>query len=627
MMRRFSGRVAAAAGISAFAASQQQQRALSYKVRQREYQFLLEDVIGMYKHYEKLGRAEEANKEFVDTIIDESSKLSSSTLFPLYESGDAAGGCKLQDGNVTTPPGWKEAFKTYTEGGWTGMSMPTEYGGQGLPRSVGFIQTEIFATSNWAFNMYPGLTLGAMTTLLKHGSEEQKQQYLTKLISGEWTGTMCLTEPHCGTDLGQVKTRAEKNDDGTYKINGTKIFISAGDHDMAENIVHIVLAKLPGAPEGTKGISLFLVPRHVVKADGSLTEKKNVNCIAIEKKMGIKANATAQLSFEDSVGYMIGGENEGMRQMFTFMNLARIGTAVQGVAHSELAFQNALNYARDRHSMRALTGTKNPDKPADAIIHHAGVKHQVLFCKAISEAGRAFVMDMARIQDLIDATDDAKVAKALDAELGVLTPIAKGFLTEAGCEAAYHAQQTYGGHGFIQGNGVEQIARDARIATLYEGTTGVQALDLIGRKVLMSKTGDYGKLLGKIMALGKDNALGMGNLNRCGRSLVSGVVKMKMTQGSVMLMAASNKEAVGAAATDFLMANGYLVMGWYWLRMAIAAKAKIDAGQDADGFYQTKVDMCDYYFRRIFPRMNTHLEIATSDHSFMQINNDTLDLE
>jgi alkylation response protein AidB-like acyl-CoA dehydrogenase len=489
------------------------------------------------------------------------------------------------------------------------------------------MQTEIFSTANWAFNMYPGLTLGAMTTLLKHGSEEQKQQYLTKLIAGEWTGTMCLTEPHCGTDLGQVKTKAVKNEDGTYRINGTKIFISAGDHDMAENIVHIVLAKLPDAPEGTKGISLFLVPRHVVKADGSLTPEKNVKCIAIEKKMGIKANATAQLSFEDSIGYQIGADNEGMRQMFTFMNLARIGTAVQGVAHSELAFQNALNYARDRTAMRSLSGTKNPDKPADAIIHHAGVKHQVLYCKAIAEAGRALVMDMARLQDLIDAAKTPEEAKKLDNELGVLTPIAKGFLTEAGCEAAYNAQQTYGGHGFIQGNGVEQIARDARIATLYEGTTGVQALDLIGRKVLMSKTGDFSKLLGRIGALAQQNALGTGPINRCARKLFTSQLKLKMTQGAIMLNASRDKDAVGACATDFLMASGYLVIGWYWLRMATAAKVHVDAGNDSDGFYQGKIDTCDYYFRRIFPRINTHLDIASSDHSFMKMDNDTLDLE
>ena len=613
--------------VVAAASAATQQRSLAYKVRQREYQFLLDDVIGMYKHYEKMGVGETANKELVESIVDESAKLAVGSLFPLYESGDHTGGCVLKDGNVTTPPGWKEAFKSFVEGGWQGIAMPEEFGGQGLPSSVGFIQKEIMATANWAFFMYPGLSAGAMTTLLKHGSDEQKKQYLTKLVEGQWTGTMCLTEPHCGTDLGQVKTKAVPNGDGTYKISGTKIFISAGEHDMAENIVHIVLAKLPDAPEGTKGISLFLVPRHVVKSDGSLTPEKNVKCIAIEKKMGIKANATAQLSFEDSVGYIIGEPNEGLRQMFTFMNQARIGTAVQGVAHSELAFQNALLYARDRYSMRSLSGTKNSDKPADAIIHHPGVKHQVLFCKAIAEAGRAFVLDMARLNDLIDNAKTPAEAKKLDAELGVMTPVAKGFLTEMGVEAAYQAQQTYGGHGFIQGNGVEQIARDARISTLYEGTTGVQALDLIGRKVLLSKVNHFGNLQGKISTLAKAHAMGTGPINRCARKLYTTNMKAKMAVGAVMLNASRDKDAVGVAATDFLMMSGYLILGWYWLRMAVAAKAKIDAGKDTDGFYQTKVDMCEYYFRRIMPRASAHMELATSSSDFMKIDNDKLDLE
>jgi alkylation response protein AidB-like acyl-CoA dehydrogenase len=611
---------------SSATAAAQQQRWLSYKVRQREYQFIFEEVLHMYDHYKQIGVGETATKELVDSIIEESAKICTSTLFPLYESGDQEGGCVLKDGHVTTPKGFKEAYKQYIEGGWTGMTLPEAVGGQGLPSSIGFVQKEIMATANWAFFMYPGLSSGAMSTLLKHGNDEQKEKYLSKLVSGEWSGTMCLTEPHCGTDLGQVKTKAVPAEDGTYRITGTKIFISAGEHDMTDNILHIVLAKLPDAAEGTKGISLFLVPRNIVNADGTLSKEKNVKCIAIEKKMGIKANATAQLAFENSVGYMIGGPGDGMKQMFTFMNVARIGTAVQGVAHAELAFQNALNYARDRYSMRALSGTKNPDKPADSILHHAGVKHQVLFCKAIAEAGRAFVTDMARLQDLIETAKSPEEAKKFDAELGVMTPIAKGFLTEMGVEAAYNAQQTYGGHGFIAGNGVEQIARDARIATLYEGTTGVQGLDLIGRKVLLSKVNHYGALQSKIASLAKSHALGTGSINRNARKLYTMNLKAKMAIGAVMLNAARNKEAVGSSATDFLMMSGYVVLGYYWLRIAVAAQKKVDAGQDPDGFYATKVQVCDFYFKRILPRASGHLEILASTPEYMEIKNETLDL-
>ncbi|EPY36356.1 acyl-CoA dehydrogenase, partial [Angomonas deanei] len=360
----------------------------------------------------------------------------------------------------------------------------TKYGGQGLPPSVAFMAREIMVTGNWPFAMYPNLTEGAVNTLEAWGSEELKDQYLPKLVSGEWTGTMCLTEPHCGTDLSQVKTKAEKNADGTYKISGTKIFISAGDHDLTENIIHIVLARLPGSDPTTKGLSLFLVPRNVVGADGTVAKEKNVKCIAIEDKMGIHSNSTCQLSFENSLGYLIGKESEGMKEMFTFMNGARMGCAQQGIAHAEMAFQNALHYARERGSMRSLSGTKYPEKPQDLILVHPNVRQNILMAKAVAEGGRALVLDLARMLDTLNITKDKKLARALDDEIGFYTPIAKGCLTEWGLEAAIRCQQVWGGHGYIKGNGMEQIVRDARIGTIYEGTTGVQAMDFIGRKVL-----------------------------------------------------------------------------------------------------------------------------------------------
>jgi alkylation response protein AidB-like acyl-CoA dehydrogenase len=623
-MRRAVHLTTVAARRSALAAAAvSQARALSFEPRIREYQFLLEDVLGMYDHYKAIGKGDDANKEFVDSMLEECSKVCKNTFFPLYQSGDAEG-CVLKDGNVTTPKGYIEAYKTYAEGGWIGLSSEEKYGGQAMPQSVSFLAKEMMATSNWSFFMYPGLSSGAMNTLASWASDAQKETYLTKLISAEWSGTMCLTEPQCGTDLGQVKTRAEPQEDGTYKLTGQKIFISAGEHDMTDNIIHIVLARLPDAPAGTKGISLFIVPKHVIKADGSLEKKKNLTCIAIEKKMGIKASATAQLAFDGSVGYMIGQPHTGMKQMFTFMNTARIGTAVQGVAHAELAFQNALSYARERTSMRSLSGTKNADKPADLIIHHPGVKFQILFAKSIAESGRCFIMEMSKLVDKIDNAKTPAEAKEFDDELGFLTPIAKGLLTELGVEAASHGVQTWGGHGFIAGNGMEQIMRDARIATLYEGTTGVQAMDLIGRKVLMSKTKQLPKLQAKINALAKQHMFSGGELGKAGRKLFFANLRWKMATPALMAGAARDRNIVGSAAVDYLYFSGYMLLGYYNLKMATAASKKLS--NDADGFYQTKIDMCDFYFGRIFPRINTHNEIMlTAPTSMMKIEGSKLD--
>ncbi|KAF8283114.1 putative acyl-CoA dehydrogenase [Trypanosoma cruzi] len=600
-------------------------RSLHYTPRVRDVQFLMEDVFEMYPHYEKMGRSD-VNKELFESLLEEASKLATRTLLPLYTSSDDEGCHLLKDGTVKTPKGFKEAYESYKNGGWVGMSLPEEYGGQGLPGSVGFILRELMATANWSFAMYPGLSMGAANTLLAWGSKEQNEVYLTKLVSGEWTGTMCLTEPQCGTDLAQVKTKAEPCADGTYKINGTKIFISAGDHDMTENIVHIVLARLPDSVPTTKGISLFLVPRHVVKPDGSLETNKNVKCVGLESKMGIKGSATAQLSFENSVGYLIGAPNEGMKQMFTFMNTARVGTSLEGVCHAELAFQNALKYARERGSQRSLSGTKCPDRPNDPLVWHPNVRQNILFAKAVAEGGRAFLTDMGRLLDIQGEAKDASLRDALEHEIGFYTPIAKGCLTEWGLEASSRCLQVWGGHGYIKGNGMEQILRDARISTLYEGTTGIQSLDFIGRKVLKSRTDEVARFGAKVNALVRSHFFSRGVVGKSSRRLWTLQKQWRLVITKVKMGAMSDIDSVGTASEDLLMCTGYLVLGYYWLRMAIAAEKKVAAGQDPDGFYQCKVDLCHFVFQNILPRADAHFHILQAGSEIVRSNEAAWDL-
>lgn len=588
-------------------------RSLTYTPRVRDFQFLFEDVLDMYPHYERLQGKEAENlatKELVDTLLDESSKLSTQTLFPLYTNEE---GCTLTpDGVVKTPKGFKEAYQAYVDGGWGAISEPAQYGGQDLPPSIGFATREIMSTANWSFGMYPGLSAGAVRTVLTWASEELKATYLHHLVSGRWSGTMCLTEPQCGTDLAQVKTKAEPHGDGTYRISGTKIFISAGDHDLTENIIHVVLARLPDSKPGTKGLSLFLVPRNLVQADGGLSPAKNVQCIALEHKMGIHNNATCQLQFDGSVGFLIGEPGDGMKEMFTFMNSARVGTALQGVSHAELAFQNALRYARERGSMRALSGTKAADSPNDPIIYHANVRHNILFAKAVAEGGRCLLTDIGRLLDLQAAAKDKKTYEELDNEIGFYTPIAKGCLTEWGLEAASRCVQVWGGHGYIKGNGMEQILRDARIATLYEGTTGVQAMDFIGRKVLSTKGGNQAKRFARrVDALTRPLIFRRGPQAVQGRLLWLMNKHWRISTARIALSAKNNLDVVGAASEDFLMYSGYLALGYYWLRMSIAAQRAIHAGKDVDGFYRAKVDTCNYVFERVLPRADSHWRVMT----------------
>ncbi|MCD1629317.1 acyl-CoA dehydrogenase C-terminal domain-containing protein [Marinobacter shengliensis] len=599
-----------------------------YKAPLRDMKFLLNDVFDYPGHYQTLASGENATPDIVDAILTECGRFCEEVLSPIYQTGDEEG-CRLENGEVTTPKGYKEAYDQYVMGGWQGLSAPEEYGGQGLPASMGLFKQEMMGTANWSFSMYPGLSLGAMNTIFLHGSEDQKQTYLVPLTEGRWGGTMCLTEPQCGTDLGQVKTKAEPQADGSYKLTGTKIFISSGDHDLTENIVHIVLARLPDAPKGTRGISLFIVPKFLPAADGSVGERNGVNCGSLEKKMGIKASATCVMNFDGATGYLIGPENEGLECMFTFMNTARIGTAIQGVGPAELSYQWALDYAKERRSMRALSGKKEPDQVADSLIHHADVRRMLLTQKAIAEGGRAMLYYSARLADhMVEAhtVGDAEKAEKYDDKLGFLTPILKGFLTELGNEAANLGVQVFGGHGYIREHGMEQIVRDTRIATLYEGTTGIQALDLLGRKVLlMTQGGAVREFTLKIANFARKHLTNK-QLRPMAIELLKLTAQWNLLTVRVMLAARKDRDVVSAAAHDFLMYSGYVTMAYMWLRQSAVAADKLENGGDeSDAFYQTKLATAEFYYERLLPRAQAHAtSMLSPTRNLMQVEPDNM---
>lgn len=572
-----------------------------FRAPTKDINFVLYDVLGAEQHYQRIG-AKEATRDLVEAVVNEGGKFAEEILAPLYQSGDK--GCEFNDGVVTTPAGFKEAYQQFVEGGWPALAGDPEYGGQGLPESLSVALNELVSTANWSWGMYPGLSHGAKQTVSQYGTEEQKQTYLGKLTSGEWTGTMCLTEPHCGTDLGLLKTRAEPQADGSYRLNGTKIFISAGEHDMAENIVHIVLARLPDAPAGTKGISLFIVP----KKSADTLAHNNVNCGSIEHKMGIHGNATAVLNFDDAQGFLIGPSNGGLRCMFTFMNFARLGTALQGMAAAELSYQGSLAYAKERLAMRALSGPAAPEKPADPIIVHPDVRRMLLSQRVVAEGGRAMIYYCAMLGDILHAgNSSAEEKEEVDAIMSVLTPIAKAFLTETGYEAANLGLQVFGGHGYIAEWGMEQIVRDTRISTLYEGTTGIQALDLIGRKVL----GDRGKQLHfwtrVIHRFCRDNE------NRKMQEFIKPLRRYYKEWGGftnkIGLKAMKNADEVGAAAYDYLMYSGYVSMAYFWAAIADAAYRKLEEGTNDPEYYQGKIKTARFYFKKLLPRAKMHKEI------------------
>ena len=581
-----------------------------YKAPLRDISFVMNEVLNAEEHYSKLPGAEEATPDMVSAIIGEGAKFCEQVLSPLNAVGDREG-CTWSEEGVKTPTGFKEAYEQYVEGGWPALSAPVEYGGQGLPESVGLVISEMIGSSNWAWGMYPGLSHGAVATVETHGTEEQKRIYLTKLISGVWTGTMCLTEPHCGSDLGILRTKAEPNADGSYSITGTKIFISAGEHDMAENIVHIVLARLPNAPQGTKGISLFIVPKFLPNAEGEVGERNKVTCGSIEHKMGIHGNSTCVMNFDGAKGWLVGPENKGLACMFTFMNIARLGTAIQGLGAAEASFQGALKYAKERLAMRALSGVKNPDGPADPIIVHPDVRRMLLTQKAFAEGGRALIYFAAQQGDLVRMAADEDARKEADEMLSFLTPIAKAFLTEVGYEAANLGMQVYGGHGFISEWGMEQIVRDTRIALLYEGTTGIQALDLLGRKVLMSQ-GESLKRFTKLVHLFCKEHEG----NEQMKEFIEPLAKLNKEWGEITMkigMAAmKDREEVGAASVDYLMYSGYVTLAYFWARMAATAQQQLAGETTEADFYNSKVQTARFYFQRILPRTRAHVEAALS---------------
>ncbi|GHC31818.1 acyl-CoA dehydrogenase C-terminal domain-containing protein [Aidingimonas halophila] len=575
-----------------------------YQAPLRDLRFVMDEMFDFPGHYSRLPGGDEATPDIVNAILEEGARFTREVLLPLNQGGDREG-CLLEGGDVKTPRGFKEAYRQYVEGGWPSLSAEPEFGGQGLPHSLGMVLSEMICATNLAWGMYPGLSQGAADALRHHGSEAQKATYLTKLVEGEWTGTMCLTEPHCGTDLGLIKTRAVPNDDKSYSISGTKIFISAGEHDLAENIVHLVLAKLPDAPEGSKGISLFVVPKYLPTASGEPGERNGVTCGSLEHKMGIHGNATCVMNFDEAHGFLVGEPHKGLACMFTMMNVARIGVGIQGLGLMEASFQNSLAYACDRLQMRSLSGAKAPEKAADPIIVHPDVRRMLLTQKAFAEGGRMLVMYAARLVDVVEQGQDAAERERAESLLGLLTPIVKAFLTEVGFEATNEGVQIFGGHGYIQEWGMEQRVRDARITRLYEGTTGIQALDLLGRKVLMDQGETLKRFTKEIHKFCQAESE-----NPTLKEFIEPLSKLNTEWGELTMgigmKAMNDRDEVGAASVDYLMYSGYVALAYLWAR---AARQADDAlGGDEDAFYRAKLDTARFYYQRLLPRTRAHAQ-------------------
>ncbi len=577
----------------------------TYKAPVDDTLFLLNDVFH-FDGYNNLPGFADATPDLVEAVLREAATLSEEVLTPLNRVGDSEGCTRQPDGRVTTPTGFKDAYKKIVEGGWIGISAPAEFGGQGLPATMTAIVNEYFCSANMAFAMYPGLTQGAIAALLAHGSPELKAKYLPKMVTGEWTGTMNLTEPHCGTDLGLLRTKAAKQSDGSYKITGTKIFISAGEHDMSENIVHLVLARIEGAPAGTKGISLFVVPKLMVNDDGSLGARNGVACGSLEEKMGIHGNSTCVMNYDGATGWLIGEENRGLNAMFTMMNEARLGVGVQGLALSEVAYQNAAIYAKDRLQGRAISGVKFPDKAADPIIVHPDVRRALMTMRAFNEAGRALIIWTALKGDIAHRSQDQKERVGADDHMGLLTPVVKGVLTDGGFASAVMAQQIFGGHGYIAEHGMEQFVRDARIAMIYEGANGIQALDLVGRK--LAKDGGralmsfFGEVQGYIKEKGANEPM---------KPLVAplGVSLDHLQKASMWFMnnAMAKPDNAGAGSYDYMHLFGLVALGYMWCRIAEAAQAKLPQADGAAQRYNAKLVTARFFMERMLPETATRL--------------------
>jgi alkylation response protein AidB-like acyl-CoA dehydrogenase len=564
----------------------------------RDMQFVMHEVLNVTDELKMLPAHADVDADTINAVIEEAGKFCAEVIFPLNLSGDAEG-CTLDKTTheVTPPKGFKEAYAQFVEGGWPALGCDPAYGGQGLPVVINQAVYEMMNSANQAWTMYPGLSHGAYEALHAHGTDEQKKTYLPKLTSGEWTGTMCLTEPHCGTDLGLLRSKAEPQADGTYKITGQKIFISAGEHDLVENILHLVLARLPGAPEGSKGISLFLVPKFHVNADGSLGERNPVFCTGLEHKMGIHGNSTCQMNLDGAVGTLVGQPNKGLAAMFVMMNAARLGVGNQGLGLTEVAYQNAVAYAKDRIQMRALSGPKALDKPADPIIVHPDVRKMLLTARAYAEGGRALTTYVSLQLDKALSSDDEDDKKAAEAEVALLTPIIKAFITDNAWIATSHCMQVFGGHGYIHEHGMEQYVRDARINMIYEGTNTVQSLDLLGRKIL-SNNGATLKAFGKKIAAFVEEEGTSENMQEFINPLADIGDKVTKLTTEIGMKAFQNPDEVGAAAVDYLRVVGHMVYAYFFARMAKVALEKQSGG---DKFYQAKLHTARFYFAKLLP--------------------------
>ena len=577
----------------------------TYKAPVDDALFLLNDVF----HIERYGNVPsfaEATSDTVAAVLSEGGKFVEQVLQPLNRIGDLEGCTRHADGSVTTPKGFKEAYRALSEGGWIGLAMEPEFGGQGLPHTIAIIMNEFMTSANMAFTMYSGLTQGAYIALRMHGTEQQHKTYLARIASGEWAATMNLTEPHCGTDLGMLRTKAVPQPDGSYKISGTKIFISGGEHDLTTNIIHLVLARIEGAPAGTKGISLFVVPKFFVKDDGTLGARNGVSCGSIEEKMGIHGNSTCVMNYDNATGWLVGQENRGLPAMFTMMNEARLGVGVQGLALSEVAYQNAVTYAKERLQGRSLTGPKNPDKPADPIIVHPDVRRVLMTMRAFNEAARAFVIWTALQGDLVMQGEDEKSRQTADDYMGLMTPVLKGVLTDVGFNNTVLAQQVFGGHGYIAEHGMEQFVRDARIAMIYEGANGIQALDLVGRK--LGKDGGraamayFAEVTGFIKTHANDEAM-----KPYVKPLEAALADLQKATMWFMQNAMKAPDNAGAGSHDYMHLFGLVQLGYMWAQIAKAAIEKKSKGNGVAATMDAKLTTGRFYMERMLPETAAHL--------------------
>ncbi|GAA0569246.1 acyl-CoA dehydrogenase C-terminal domain-containing protein [Rhizomicrobium electricum] len=571
----------------------------TYKAPLRDMRFVLYELHDGAA-LSSLPGLEDMTPELFDPVLEEAAKVCEEVLFPLNRSGDEEG-CQFENGVVRTPKGFIEAYKTFREGGWTSITADPAYGGQGIPNIVNVLITEMICSANLSFGLYPGLTQGACKALVAHGSDELKERYMPKLVEGTWSGTMCLTEPHCGTDLGLCRTKAVPNDDGTYRLSGTKIFISAGEHDLTENIIHFVLARLPDAPPGIKGISLFLVPKFLPNADGTPGKRNGVSCGAIEHKMGIKASATCVLNFDEATAWLVGSPHKGMRSMFTMMNEERLAVGLQGLGLAEVSYQGAVAYARERLQGRSLSGAKYPDKPADPIIVHPDVRRMLLSMRAAAEGCRALGAWVGQAVDIAAHTDDPKAKQEAEDFVALMTPIVKALFTDYGFETANHGVQVMGGHGYIREHGMEQYVRDARIAQVYEGTNGVQALDLVGRKLgahMGRNLRSFFHPVAEFIQSRSDNPA----LSRYVDPLTKAFVRLQQATGQIAKVGLKRPEEAGAAATEYLRLFGLVALAYQWARMAEVSLKKLEEKTGEDDFYRAKLATGAFFMDRVLPQ-------------------------